>query len=388
MRTLIHNLGDIVSGNVEAPRLAGDTVLVEDGRIAAIAARPDFHTADTIIDAGGMTLAPGLIDSHAHPVLGDWHPRQNVLGWIESGLHAGVTTIISAGAAHMPGRPSSPAGVVAMAVLAGEAYRNFRPAGVKVEAGVLIPAVGLEPADFAYAAKHGVTAYGEVGYGDLDIEEAVILARYARAAGLRVIMHCGGASHVGALTAALSTRLEDVLRVQPDVVSHLNGGTTAIPAEEAVHIVRETAFPFDLVIIGNPRVFRAALTAARDGGQCSRVMFGTDAPAGFGMIPMGIGRLVVEAASLYGIDPAVAWAMGSGNASRIWGLAQGCVEVGRPADLLLIDAPTGSAAADGLSALAAGDLPHIGCVLVDGRVRACPARNAPSGKRRLTVKGQ
>ena len=65
----------------------------------------DTEGATTIVDANGTTVAPGLIDSHVHPVAGDWTPRQNQIGWIDSYLHGGVTTMISAGEVHMPGRP-------------------------------------------------------------------------------------------------------------------------------------------------------------------------------------------------------------------------------------------------------------------------------------------
>ena len=65
----------------------------------------DAEGATTIIDAKGSDSAPGLIDSHVHPVAGDWTPRQNQLGWIDSSLNGGVTTMISAGEVHTPGRP-------------------------------------------------------------------------------------------------------------------------------------------------------------------------------------------------------------------------------------------------------------------------------------------
>jgi len=127
----------------------------------------------------------------------------------------------------------------------------------------------------------------------------------------------------------------------------------------------------------------SALAEARDTAQLPRLMFGTDTPAGFGVAPMGILRLVVEAASVDGIDPGVAWALASGNAARLHGLREGLIEVGRPADLIFIDAPTGSAASDGLSSVAVSDLPHIAAVLIDGVVRAQPSRNTPGGPRQL-----
>ena len=43
----------------------------------------DAEGATTIVDANGTAVAPGLIDSHVHPVSGDWTPRQNQLGWID-----------------------------------------------------------------------------------------------------------------------------------------------------------------------------------------------------------------------------------------------------------------------------------------------------------------
>ncbi len=75
---------------------------------------------------------PGLIDSHVHPVFGDWTPRQNQLGWIESCLNGGVTTMISAGEVHLPGRPKDVVGVKALAITAQRAFDGMRAAGVGV----------------------------------------------------------------------------------------------------------------------------------------------------------------------------------------------------------------------------------------------------------------
>ena len=114
----IRNIGLILSGDIRNPILAGDAVLVENGRIVAVGKAKDLDLdgADTVIDALGTTLAPGLIDSHVHPVAGDWTPRQNQIGWIDSSLHGGVTTMISAGEVHMPGRPKDIVGLKAMAI--------------------------------------------------------------------------------------------------------------------------------------------------------------------------------------------------------------------------------------------------------------------------------
>ena len=97
--------------------------------------RVDILGARQTIDARGTALAPGLIDSHVHPVAGDWTPRQNQLGWIDSTLNGGVTTLISAGEVHYPGRPKDIVGVKALAITAQRSFENARPAGVKVLAG-------------------------------------------------------------------------------------------------------------------------------------------------------------------------------------------------------------------------------------------------------------
>ena len=128
---LIHGAGTILSGELARPRVLGDAVLIREGRIVAIGSLDDVRPADTVqtVDIGGATLAPGLIDPHTHPVLGDYTPRQGTTGWITSYLNGGVTTLISAGEPHWPGRPRTAAGVKAIAIAAHQSARNLRPGG-------------------------------------------------------------------------------------------------------------------------------------------------------------------------------------------------------------------------------------------------------------------
>src|SRR5574337_289457 len=88
-RLVIRNIGLMLSGDLDRPILDADTIVAENGRITAIgrAGDVDQDGATTIIDANGTTVTPGLIDSHVHPVAGDWTPRQNQIGWIDSFLH-------------------------------------------------------------------------------------------------------------------------------------------------------------------------------------------------------------------------------------------------------------------------------------------------------------
>src|SRR3954465_15368567 len=172
MRTLIVNIGTVVTGDVAAPVADADSILIEDGRITAVgrALKGEAASAghlDQLIDAKGTTAFPGLIDSHAPPVLGDFTPRQQTVGFIESGLHGGVTTVISAGEVHLPGRPKDIVGLKALAIVAAKAWAALRPAGVKVHGGAPILELGLEEHDFAEMAAAGVRLVGEIGLGSV-----------------------------------------------------------------------------------------------------------------------------------------------------------------------------------------------------------------------------
>ena len=96
-KLVIRNIGTLLSGDLGQPILEADCIVAVDGRIAAV--------------GKGTTVAPGLIDSHVHPVFGDWTPRQNQFNWIDSFLNGGVTTMISAGEVHLPGRPKDIVGL-------------------------------------------------------------------------------------------------------------------------------------------------------------------------------------------------------------------------------------------------------------------------------------
>ena len=104
---IIRNIGTIVSGDVRTPIAPGDTIVVREGVIASVgdAASADASGIAATIDAAGATVTPGLCDNHTHPVLGDFTPRQLQIDFIDSYLHGGTTTMISADAREWP--PSS-----------------------------------------------------------------------------------------------------------------------------------------------------------------------------------------------------------------------------------------------------------------------------------------
>src|SRR5579885_1464833 len=227
-KLIIKNVGLMLSGDLRRPILDADTLVIEAGRITAVGHERDCDNerADHVIDARGTAVAPGLIDSHVHPVAGDWTPRQNQLGWIDSCMHGGVTAMISAGEVHTPGRPKDVVGLKAMAVFAQRAFTAFRPGGVKIHAGAPVLEQGMVEEDFKDLAAAGVTMLGEVGLGSVkDGATARQMVAWARKYGIQSTIHTGGPSIPG---SSLIDK-DVVLAADADVIGHINGGHTALP---------------------------------------------------------------------------------------------------------------------------------------------------------------
>ena len=375
-KVLLKNIGTIVSGDIAKPLLAADAILVEDGKIIQIGRLEAMGpiTADKTIDCNGTTVTPGLIDSHCHVVAGDFTPRQNEIGFLSSSVHGGVTTFISAGEVHFPGRPKDPAGTKALAILSRKAYQNYRPGGAKVIGGAVILEKGLTEADFEEMAREGVCVVGEIGLGSIkNPEDAAPMVKWAKKNGMTVMMHTGGTSIPGSSTVTADM----VIATDPDVVSHLNGGPTAVSMNEVKKLIHDTDLVLEIVHCGNPKVAVEAGKLCVEAGALGRVIIGNDAPSGTGVIPLGILRVVNHLASLTPITAAQALCMATGNTARTYKLNCGVIAAGKDADLVIMDAPMGSVGADALAAIEAGDVPGVAMVLVDGQVVVATSRNTP-----------
>jgi enamidase len=384
MRTLVRNIGIVATGDIDAPLADADSILLADGRIEAIGRGLDPDGVDQVIDAKGSTAMPGLIDSHAHPVFGDFTPRQQMLNFIESGLHGGVTTVISAGEVHLPGRPKDVVGLKALAIVAAKAWAALRPAGVKVHGGAPILELGLEEHDFAEMAAGGVKLVGEIGLGSVKTgAQAAPMVEWAKRHGMTVTFHTGGPSIAGSNPIAADA----VLEARPHIVGHVNGGTTPMSDADIERVVVESDMAIEIVHCGNGRAALHALRAAAGAGGFGRVILGNDAPSGTGVVPLGILRTMAHLSSLGGVAPELAVAMATGNTARVHGLDVGVLAVGRAADIVLCDAPVGSSASTALEALARGDLPGISMVLIDGAVQIGRSRNTPPASRAAEVVG-
>jgi enamidase len=375
-RLVIRNIGLLLSGQLENPILDADTVVAVDGKIAAIGKKKDVdgEGATTVIDAKGTALAPGLIDSHVHPVAGDWTPRQNQLGWIDSYLHGGVTTMISAGEVHTPGRPKDVVGLKAMAIFAQRAFTAFRPGGVRIHAGAPVIEHGMVEEDFKELAAAGVTMLGEVGLGSVkDGATARQMVGWARKYGIQSTIHTGGPSIPG---SSLIDK-DIVLAADADVIGHINGGHTALPYDQIRSLCEISPRALEIVHNGNERAGLLTLRTAKELNQLHRVILGTDSPAGSGVQPLGIVRLIALLASLGEIPAEIAVCLATGNTAKIRNLTCGRIVVGCDATFVMMDKAQHSAGSTLLKSIEAGDLPGIGMVVIDGVVSAQRSRNTP-----------
>ena len=375
-KLVVRNIGLLLSGALENPILDADTLVAVDGRIAALGREKDIDMegAGTVVDANGAALAPGLIDSHVHPVAGDWTPRQSQSNWIDSCLHGGVTTMISAGEVHMPGRPKDIVGLKALAVASQRAFDNFRPSGVKVHAGAPVIEQGMEEHDFKELAEAGVKLLGEVGLGSVKTgEEAKKMVAWARKYGIQSTIHTGGPSIPG---SGLIDK-DVVLEADPDIIGHINGGHTALPDDQIVCLCEQCGRGIEIVHNGNERSALLALRTARELGQMERVILGTDGPAGSGVQPLGILRMVSMLSSLGEVPAEQAFCFATGNTARIRDLDCGLIEAGRAADFVILDKAQHTAGANLLESVRLGDLPGIGMTIIDGVVRTHRSRNTP-----------
>jgi enamidase len=371
--TLIENIGTLVTGDVTSPTSNVESLYLEDGRIAEVEATTT--TADTVIDANGLTVMPGLIDSHVHPVFGDFTPRQNTLGWCESYLHGGITSMISNGEPHLPGRPKDVQSAKALATLARKSIEHDRPGGVKLRGGTMILSGEMTEADIDEVHQEGVKRLKFLMPIE-DRERARNLVEWGHDRDMIVLMHCGGTS----LPGVKSTNAEMFVDIQPDIAAHTNGGPTPIPDEEVEKLVTDTDLVLDLVLAGNQRVAVDILEMAVDRGERDRVQIGTDTPSGTGVTPLGVLLECAILAGMTAVSAAEVLCMASGNTAKHHELNTGLVEVGHDADLTITGAPKGSQADSALEAIDHGEYSSVDKVIVDGELEVEQSRNTAPAK--------
>jgi enamidase len=387
-KVVIKNIGLMLSGDIDHPILDATTIVVQNGLITALGKEADCDTshAKQVINANGCAIAPGLIDSHTHPVFGDWTPRQSQLGWIDSCMHGGVTTMVSAGEVHLPGRPKDILGLKALAITAQRSFEGMRAAGVgggvKVLAGAPIIEQGMVESDFAELAAAGVTLLGEVGLGSVKAgAEAKQMVSWARKYGIQSTIHTGGPSIPG---SGLIDK-DVVLEADADVIGHINGGHTSLPYKHVCELCERSTRAIEIVHNGNEKIGILTARHAMELKCPHRVILGTDSPAGSGVQPLGMLRMISLISSMADIPAEMVIGFATGNIARIRNMAQGLLEVGRPADFVFLDRAQQSAGSDMLKSIELGDIPGVGMVMIDGIVRCQRSRNTPPADRVPTI---
>jgi enamidase len=378
--------GTILSGDWRAPVIAdADTIVVREGKITSVGMQNDLQSevdaSRYVLDAVGTTVAPGLIDSHCHVVLGDYTPRQKTVDFLDSYVHGGITSVVSPGEIHAPGRPITASGVKALAIAAKECFENFHPNGMTVHAGAAVLEPTLQEKDFADLQEAGVRL-AKFGFGQYsDPADGLPQVTWAKQYGITVMCHSGGASIPGSKPITP----DHLMLLAPHVCGHINGGPTSLAEEGVDRIMDETDMALQLVQAGNLLQAVRIINRAVEKDVFDRIVIGSDTPTGTGVMPLGVMKTVAELSSLSDVDPGMVWAAATGNNANIWDLPAGFIAVGRAADIVIIDAPWGSTKDDALGALSVGDIPGISAVITAGIVRTLRSRNTPQAARAARV---
>ena len=382
MKVAVANIGRILSGDLAAPVISGDTIVMSDGKIVSAGSGGDVAGCDIVIDAGGCMAMPGLIDSHVHITFGDYTPRQKTVGFLESYVHGGVTACISASEVHVPGRPRDPAGVKALAIAAHKSFAAYRPGGMRVHAGSVILEPGLTDDDFAEMARNGVWL-AKAGFGAFatpyDYSPYVAMARRHD---MVTMVHTGGSSIPG----SAGIWADHLLTIKPDISYHVNGGPIAMPDADFPRLVKESAIAMRVCTAGNLRTTLLVAKLLTEAKQLERLLIATDTPTGSGVMPLGMLYTMSHLASLAGVAPELTVAMATGNNATAYRLNNGIIAAARDADIVLVDACLGGSQDDALSALRNGDILGIGAVMTAGVPRFVGrSRNTPETIRKVRV---
>lgn len=368
MRRIIANIGEFFTGDMAAPTAPVRSLLIEDGMIRQW--EPPAGTAcESVLDARGGAVLPGLIDGHVHPVFGEWTPTQDAIGWIGNYLHGGTTTMVSAGELHTPGLDYgnlTPDLVTALAEVTRATTGRVRWSGVKLHAGTVLLVPGMKETHFDRLNRAGV-AFAKFLFYPLkaDPAEARRYVEWCHDRGIRVKVHTGGVSRSG---LSQICGFEILTWLQPDIAAHVSGGPIPMSDVDLVRTIEETNFALEICSSGNDRSTLLTARRLRELRRLDRLTLGTDTPGGTGIIPRGMLRNILYLSAVCELAPGEAIAVATGNTAKAHGLDVGILRVGAPADLMIcgpVEGSTGTTLAD---AIAHGDLPGISYVLVDGEV--------------------
>ena len=205
---------------------------------------------------------------------------------------------------------------------------------------------------------------------------------WARKHGMVTTVHTGGASIPG----SSGIWADHLLKMQPHVSFHVNGGPAAMPDEDFPRLVNESDIALQVCTAGNLRTLLMTADLLRKADQFDRLLIATDTPTGSGIMPLGIMYTITHLASLTDLPVEHAIAAATGNNAKVYDLNCGLLRVGSDADVLLLDACVGSSKNTALDGLRNGDIVAVGAAITDGIPRFVgKSRNTPAPNRNIRV---
>jgi len=363
--TVLHDaaLADGTSGSLRT----GVSLRLEGGKIASIRPNDDADlTGAEVIDAGGATVVPALIDSHSHLTL------QGGSHWIARGddsaaalrqvarenarrlAHAGVLWVRDVGAPMKDGRPVSLDARDELSGKAGQPYISV--AGTWIgKTGfpalwITVDGAGLRDAalaqldlgtDFVKIYMDGPGGSREAPFTVADLRSAVD-AVHAR--GARVACHSGYLDGARVAAEAGVDSIEHGMELDTDAVNAMKRNDVTLVSTLSVFaswetFARTTTIDRFAGVEGKERIAKrkegayASVALARKAGV--RIATGTD----FGGGSVRAGHLAWEVELLVdaGLEPYEALAAATRNGGTLLGHDHaGRIEEGMPADLVLV----------------------------------------------------
>jgi enamidase len=192
-------------------------------------------------------------------------------------------------------------------------------------------------------------------------------------------MHFGGPSIAG----SRSMGYRDAMEIGPDIIAHVNGGSTGRSDEEMLAVIKDTEAFIEACYHGGLRQLLLAANTLAERRMLNRLIFGSDSPTAIGVTPQAVLRMMSWLASLTDLSVGDLVAVASGNAQRAFKLPSGILSQQGAADLLVVDAPLGAVATDATQALKSGDIPCIAMIVQDGLVMQGRAFNCPFPNRNV-----
>jgi enamidase len=365
-RTLIRNIGELYSGDLDRPRVGANSLLIDGGRIAAFDPPADVPR-DAEVDAADGAVLPGLVDGHVHPAFGEWTPTQDAIGWIGNYLHGGTTSMVSACELHVPGLDYgnlTPELVTSLAVVTASTTGRVRWSGMKLHAGTVILVPGMTSEHLDRLARAG-TKFAKFIFFPLEQrrDEALELQRLCRERSIRTKVHTGGVSRSG---ASQMCGYDTLAWLQPDIAAHVSGGPIPMSDRDIDRVVDHTRFHVEVCSSANDRSTLRLVRRLAAKDDLARLTLGTDTPGGTGVIPRGMLRNILFLSGVCELPVEVAVCVATGNTARAHGLDVGILDLGRPADLVVCGPVQGSSGTRLSETVAHGDLPGISHVFIDG----------------------